>query len=149
MAKQLQLSGYEINLRKELGEERYQMISNHLETEVGYNLDELQEGIAIIKMDFGCAMHHILTGLRGCYIPKDKQLWLRNTENSETIVHEFVHVAQRKRTGVKNSFKAKLTTFANIMMMAGVPWFYRWDYYEEEARQVAAKYLRVNNIQED
>jgi|GEM_PF-4726325 len=149
MAKELKLSGYEINLRMELGETRYQMISDHLEAEVGHSLEELEVGITVIKMDFGCAMHHILTGLRGCYIPKDKQLWLRNTENSETIVHEFVHVAQRKRTGVKNSFKAKLTSFANIMMMAGVPWFYRWDYYEEEARQVAAKYLRVNNIKED
>lgn len=149
MAKELNLSGYEINLRTELGETRYQMISEHLEKEVGCTLEELEKGITVIKMDFGCAMHHILTGLRGCYIPKQKQLWLRNTENSATIVHEFVHVAQRRRSGVKNNFKAKLTTFANAMMMMGVPWFYRWDYYEEEARQVAAKYLQVNNIQED
>lgn len=149
MAKGLKLSGFEINLREELGEVRYQMISDHLKAETGYTLEELEVGITIVKMDFGCAMQHILTGLRGCYIHGSKQLWLRNTENSETIIHEFVHVAQWRRKGIINAFQKRLTSFANIMANNGFMFFYSCDYYEREARNIAKKYLRINNINED
>lgn len=149
MTRNIQLRGNIINLRGELGYSKYEKISNFLKNEVGYSLEELEREITIVKIGFVCSAEAINMDIKGLYIRNNKQLWLKDTNDTEVIVHEFVHVAQFKRNGFKAKLKAKLTTFSNIMIRLGIKWFYYHDYYENEARMVADKYKQMETADKE
>lgn len=139
---EVNLKGNPISLKEKLGQDRYEDISNFFKRELGCSLEELEKGVKVIKMDFSSSLECLAHSVGGFYSRREKEVWITDEENLETLVHEFTHVHQHRRKGVISIIKKKINILANKRLLDNNKYLlYLIDPWEMEARRMASKYL--------
>lgn len=135
------LKGNPISLKEKLGKNRYDDISRFFQQELGTTLEELEKGVKVIKMDFFSSLECLAISIGGFYSRREKEVWIIDENNFETLVHEFTHVHQHRRKGVISIIKKKINILANKRLLDNnKDLLYLIDPWEMEARRMASKY---------